>query len=297
MNQIQREPSAPNRDADLGERGSWQIWLRVAALVLAGAGVLLVGIAAMFFFSQHSMIYHPRPYSTGYAHALPQKGIEVEYVLPFGKQTAFYIPGKDAITKRIWVAFCGNASLALDWATMFSDFPDPSAGFLLIDYPGYGRNAGYATIDSTRATANGAFDALTKRLGIDPGGIELGVIGQSLGAAAGLDFGTQHLIHRVVLISPFTTLREEAAYVVGGFLSRLLVENYDNRKNLGEIVRRNPSVRIAIFHGADDTVIPVKMSADLKRNFPSTDFFPIQNADHATVVYLAKDQIVAWMNR
>lgn len=297
MDRIEGEVSAPNRDADLIERHAWWIWLRVTALVLAAAGVLIVGIAAMFFFSQHSMIYHPRPYWPGYADALPQKPAEIEYTVPFGKQTAYYIPAKDAVPKRLWVAFSGNASLALDWAIVFNGFPDKSAGFLLVDYPGYGRNAGYATIDSTRATANAALEALTSRLGIDKDRVELCVLGHSLGAAACLDFGAQHAIQRVVLISPFTTLREEAAYVVGSLLSRVLVENYDNRANLREIVRRNPNVQIAIFHGTDDTVIPIKMGADLKRNFPGADFFPVRNADHATVVYFAKDQIIAWMTR
>ena len=297
MNPIERKTSAPNRDAVSAERGASWIWARVTTVVLAGAGILLVGIAAMVFFNQHSMIYHPRPYSAGYARALPEGGIEIEYNVPFGRQTAFYIPAKEPQPKRLWVAFCGNGSLALDWTGILDYYPDKGAGFLLIDYPGYGRNSGYATIDSTRTTANAAFDALAKRLGIDKDGIEICVLGHSLGAAAGLDFAAQHLIQRMVLISPFTTLREEAAYVVGGLLSRLLVENYDNRENLREIIGRNPNVRIAIFHGTDDTVIPVKMGADLKRNFPSTDYFPVENADHGTVLYLAKDQIIAWMTR
>jgi pimeloyl-ACP methyl ester carboxylesterase len=297
VDRLEKEISAPNRDADSIERRASWIWLRVTAMMLAGLGVLLVGVAAMFYFSQHSLIYHPRPYWSGYEDALPEKPIEVEYTVPFGKQTAYYIPAKGGAPKRLWVVFCGNASLALDWATIFTGYPEKSTGFLLVDYPGYGRNAGYATIDSTRATANAAFDALAKRLGINKDGVELCLLGHSLGAAACLDFGAQYSIQRAVLISPFTTLREEAAYVVGGLLSRVLVENYDNRKNLGEIVRRNSNVRIAIFHGTQDTDIPVRMGADLKRNFPTADFFPIQNADHATVLYVAKDQLIAWMTR
>ena len=298
VNRIESESAAPNHNAKSAsrDRRSW-IWLRVTALLLAGAAILIVGIAAMFLFSQHSMIYHPRPYPSGYERALPANAIQIDYDVPFGRQTAFYVPGKEPLPKRIWAAFCGNGSLALDWTGILADYRKGDDGFLLIDYPGYGRNTGYATIDSTRTTANAAFDALTKRLGIDKDTIEICVLGHSLGAAAGLDFAVQHVIQRVVLISPFTTLREEAAYVVGRLLSRILVENYDNRKNLREIIRRNPNVRIAIFHGTDDTVIPVRMGADLKQNFPTADFFPIRGADHATVIYFAKDRIIAWMTR
>ena len=297
MNRIEREAPSPNWSANSAERNASWVWLRVTAVVLAGVAILIVGVAAMFFFSQHSMIYHPRPYYSGYEHALPVNAVQIDYVVPFGRQTAFYIPGKEPKPKRLWMAFSGNASLALDWTGILSNYPANGDAFLLVDYPGYGRNSGYATIDSTRTTANAALNALTQRLGIDQDGIELGLIGHSLGAAAGLDFGAQHMVHGVVLISPFTTLREEAAYVVGGLLSRVLAENYDNRKNLRAIVRRNPNVRIAIFHGTDDTVIPVRMGADLKQHFPAADFFPIQGADHVTALYLAQDQIIAWMNR
>jgi len=255
-----------------------------------------VAVLSLVFFSQHSMIYHPRPYGPGYAHALPTNGAEIDYFVPFGKQTAYYIPARDPSPKRIWVAFCGNGSLALDWATVFRRYPSTTDGFLLIDYPGYGKNAGYATIDGTRTTANAALSALAKRLDLAEDRIGLCVIGHSLGAAAALDFAVHHPVQRVVLISPFTTLREEAAHVFGP-LARLLVENYDNRQNLRAVFRQNPGVRVAIFHGIQDDLIPVQMGRTLKQEFPAADFFPVEGADHGTVIYFAQDQIIAWMIR
>ena len=62
------------------------------------------------------------------------------------------------------------------------------------------------------------------------------------GAAAG--FGSRVTgsklgpVQRIVLISVFTTLREEAAMVVGGLFSHLLVESYDNRVCLRALSRR-----------------------------------------------------------
>ena len=123
------------------------------------------------------------------------------------------------------------------------------------------------------------------------------IIGHSLGAAAALDFAAHRVTERAVLISPFTTLREEAAHVMGGPLSHLLVENYDNRQNLRAVLRKNPNAQIAIFHGTADELIPVQMGRALKQEFPSIEFFPIEGADHGTVVRFAKDKIIAWMNR
>ena len=224
------------------------------------------------------MIYHPRPYRGAYLKALPLNGQQIDYVLPFGRQAAYYISGNGPAPKRIWIAFCGNGSVALDWTGMLRAYPPNGDGFLLVDYPGYGRNAGYATIDSTRATANAALDALTKKIGIGEDRLELCVIGHSLGAAAALDFAAHHSVQRVILISPFTTLREEAARIVGP-LARLLVENYDNRENLRTMFQHNPNARAAIFHGTRDDLIPIQMGRKLKDEFPRIDFFPIEGAN------------------
>src|SRR3954452_18121238 len=279
----------------LKERHRWR-WIRVPLTSMAIAGIVIVAVLAWVYFSQHSMLYHPRPYRGAYLKALPPNGQQIDYVLPFGKQAAYYIPGTGPVPQRIWIAFCGNGSLALDWTGLLRAYPSNGDGFLLVDYPGYGRNSGYATIESTRATANAALDALTKRIGVGEDRLELCVIGHSLGAAAALDFAAHHSIQRVVLISPFTTLREEAAHVFGP-LARLLVENYDNRQNLRTILQRNPNARVAIFHGTDDTLIPIEMGWQLKELFAKSDFFPVQGADYDNVVYLAQDEIIAWMNR
>jgi hypothetical protein len=47
---------------------------------------------ALIYFKQHSMVYHLRPYGARYAQALPANGKKILYTLPFGRETAFYIP-------------------------------------------------------------------------------------------------------------------------------------------------------------------------------------------------------------
>jgi pimeloyl-ACP methyl ester carboxylesterase len=271
--------------------------LRWCLGLAAAVVVLIFAVVAVIYFRQHSMIYHPRPYDASYTHALPSNGVEINYTLPAGKQTAYYIPGREQLPKRLWVAFCGNGSLALDWTTILRGYPDNGDAFLLVDYPGYGKNAGYATTDSTRAGADAALRALTERLYVTEEQLTLCTIGHSLGSAVALDFAAHHRVQRVVAIAAFTTLREEAATVVGGRLSRLLIENYDNRASLREVAKRNPGARIAIFHGVDDGDIPVRMGRELAKEFPFAEFFAIEEADHVSVLTLAKARIIDWMNR
>jgi pimeloyl-ACP methyl ester carboxylesterase len=258
--------------------------------------LLLIGVSILYF-RQHSMVYHPRAYDESYAYALPGDGIEINYTVSGAKYTAFYLPGGKQPPKRIWLAFCGNGSLALDWTSILRDYPWNGNAFLLIDYPGYGKNGGYATIASTRASAEAALKALADRLHRTEDQLMLCSIGHSLGSAVALDFAARHKIERVVLISPFTTLREEAATLVGGWISRLLIESYDNRANLTKTRERNPNAQVAIFHGTDDDVIPVRMGRELARDFPFVEFFAVENADHVSVLNHAHDKIIAWMDR
>ena len=106
------------------------------------------------------MVYHPRAYDESYAYAFPADGVEIKYTVATAKYCAYYLPGSAPSPKRLWLAFCGNGSLALDWTTILREYPYNGDAFLLIDYPGYGKNGGYATIASTRASADAALKTL-----------------------------------------------------------------------------------------------------------------------------------------
>ncbi|PYK66344.1 MAG: hypothetical protein DME45_12790 [Verrucomicrobia bacterium] len=267
---------------------------------LAAVCLSFFALVAVIYLKQHSMVYHPRLYDESYVQALPPGGEEISYTMPFGKQTAFYVPARNdgRLPTRLWVAFCGNGSLALDWTTILAGYPNSNDAFLLVDYPGYGKCQGYASIASTRASSDAALNTLAKRLGLSREELEprLCTIGHSLGSAVAIDFAGRHRVQRVVAISTFTTLREEAAGIIGGPLSHLLIESYDNRSGITEIRKRNPEAKIAIFHGTDDEVIPVRMGRELTQRFPFIDFFPVEGADHVGVLSDAHDKIIRWMN-
>jgi pimeloyl-ACP methyl ester carboxylesterase len=273
------------------------LFARKIIRAVAGICLLLLAALAILYFRQHSMVYHPRPYDESFAYAFPADGVEINYTVATAKYCAYYIPSSAPLPKRLWLAFCGNGSLALDWTTILREHPYNGDAFLLIDYPGYGKNGGYATIASTRASVDAALRALTERLRTDEDHLTFCAIGHSLGAAVALDFATHHPVQKVVLIAPFTTLREEAATMLGGWIARLLIESYDNRANLVEVIKRNPAARIAIFHGTRDQVIPVRMGRELAREFPFVEFFAVKDADHVSVLNHAHDKIIDWMSR
>jgi pimeloyl-ACP methyl ester carboxylesterase len=265
-------------------------------LVIVGAFV------ALLLFAQHSLIYHPRRYADGFERLLPAGTMQLEYRTDAGKQLAFYLPPRSgaALPRNVWVTFSGNASVALDWLVLAERSRARDDAFLLIDYPGYGRSEGRASIASTRASADRAITTLAERLQISGDELRsrLNVVGLSLGAAAALRFAGDHPVHRVALIAPFTTLREVAAALFTRPISWLLLENYDNRARIAELALRNPPPRVAIFHGTADTLIPATMGRELAESAPEiVEFFPIEGGTHDTVFSVAADQIVAWMSR
>ena len=272
--------------------------LRMCAVILG----FVFAATAFLYFRQHSMIYHPYAYPPNYAQKLPPDAIELHFKTIAGKQTAFYLPrgAGEQLPQRLWVAFCGNASLALDWTDLIARDRKDGDAFLLIDYPGYGRSEGYVNIVTTRAAADNALDALAIHLRVKKEQLELhlNTIGHSLGTAVALDFARRYFVQRIILIAVFTTLREEGATVVGSSLSHLLVENYDNRAALRELLQRSPPPHVIIFHGTEDNVIPVRMGRELAEMFSSfVTFHPIPSADHVNVLNLAETEILGAMNQ
>ena len=247
------------------------------------------------------LIYHPRPYGANYRQLLAGGLIELPFMTRAGRQTAFYVPSHNRVNvpDRIWVVFCGNGSLALDWLPLIARDQNPGDAFLLIDYPGYGQSKGWPSIANTRSAADGAIIALAARLGVEPKALEprLDAIGHSLGAAVALDFATHHSqVRRIILLAPFTSLREEAAIYIGSPLSRLLKENFDNRAALRQLAQRQPPPRIVIFHGLQDGIIPSGMGRELAAEFPAfITFRGIPEAGHNTVVAAAEDEILRLM--
>src|SRR4051794_41134027 len=96
-----------------GLRTVRRCWIiRIARVVI----VALLGAIALLYFRQHDLVYHPRPYDAEFAK--PLAGVlELRFASVAGEQSAFYVPrdSGDALPERLWVAFSGNGSLALEW--------------------------------------------------------------------------------------------------------------------------------------------------------------------------------------
>lgn len=275
--------------------------IKITLAVFVGCGILVVLL-------QNRVIYHPTAYAEGEVdgHVAEAGVVRLPYATEGGRQEAYWIirGGADVqvpLPDRVWLVFSGNAAQALDWVDFLDLYRGPQAGFLLIDYPGYGVCEGKPSPAAILESATGAVAALGRHLECDetrdlrP---RLAVLGQSLGAAAGLQAAVHFGIKRVVLISPFTTLVELARRTVGPVYSRLIRHRWDNAASLAGLLRDGSDVRVSILHGAEDQLIPPSMSQRLAEQYPgriALELLP--GLGHNDINYGASERIVASLAR
>jgi alpha-beta hydrolase superfamily lysophospholipase len=267
-------------------------------LSLAGFTVLM---AAGLYFFQHAMIYHPVPYGPGFEMAARGIVEEIPFQTAQGRQVALYVaPRKDphAPPARLWMMFHGNGAQAFDHTDLIPDVEDPEAGFLLIDYPGYGHCEGTAWSWTILESSEGALEALAARVQAPRAALErdIRLFGVSLGCACALQMAVRLHPRRVVLVSPFTSIRDMARLTVGWPLCLLTRDGYDNRARLRELVQRPDPPRVVIFHGSADDIVPVGHGRELASLAPAAiEYIEIENGDHNYILDSARARILAVM--
>lgn len=261
--------------------------------------LVVVSIVVLLLVAQDKLIYHPRPYRE--AEISSYKQVQpLAYSTSQGRQQCYYVPARSGAAhpqSPLWVVFSGNGSRALDWMELVKAYPSDQDAFLLIDYPGYGACAGHPSSQNIQESANAALGALAAQFKVPVEELQprLKVLGHSLGAANALAFASAHPVSRVVLIAPFSSLRDMARRTVGWPLCNLLRDNFDNRARMQEITQRTTVPAVEILSGTEDEVIPFTMGRELAGISPKVHFEAVEAAGHNDILMLAESRIFAAM--
>jgi pimeloyl-ACP methyl ester carboxylesterase len=232
-----------------------------AALITA---FLYVGLCALAFFSQRSLIYFPQPRSNRAAEimTLPSSAGPIMVTIQSAE-------GPDAV-----VYFGGNAEdVSLDLPDFSSTFPNTA--IYLLHYPGYGGSAGHPTEKSITAAAFALFDAVHAQHA------NVILIGRSLGTGVAIHVASQRPVARLVLVTPYDSLLDVAEQHYPFLPNRLLMlDKYDSWKYAPQV-----TVPVKIIVAGDDEVIPGTSTERLRTRFKEgiVSYVTIPSVGHNTI--------------
>lgn len=147
---------------------------------------------------------------------------------------------------------------------------------LIYDYPGFGHSTGVPGEQACYASAVSAYDWLTKSKQIPPQDIIL--MGQSLGSAMACELATKCEHKALVLLSPFTSIRDLGQELVPIFpVKWIMSHHYDN---LGKL--KDYHKPLLIGHSTADEVIPFHHGQQLFESSTSVEkhFYKIEGERH-----------------
>jgi uncharacterized protein len=98
----------------------------------------------------------------------------------------------------------------------------------------------------------------------------------------------------VILVSPFTTMRELAAKTVGSLPAQILRHHYDNIAAIAAWrANRGPDDQVVIFHGSADELIPLSMAQELAERFPDcVRLQRVDGGDHNGILLTIRDTLL-----
>lgn len=144
----------------------------------------------------------------------------------------------------------GNSGNLCDWVHAVDRFVWAGYHVLLVDYRGYGRSEGVPTEHGLYLDVEAAWDWLEARFA--PSGLQLYVLGKSLGTGVATHLAAKHPMAGLILDSPFTSMREVVA-LHSKPLPRLLVPKMFESLSKADKINA-PTL---ILHGDEDALIPV----------------------------------------
>ena len=257
--------------------------------------LILVGAPLLLLLFQGRIIYHPRGYDAAVLRGV--EAVPLRYTTAQGTQVAWMAPVRHGTPEHVWLVFCGNGTVALDFDRYFSEAGLAQDGFVLFDYPSYGQSEGSPSPATIQASIQALVPAVAAQLGLTVEVLKprLHVFGHSLGCAAALMAMETHGIKTGVLVAPFTRMLDMSRRSVGFPLCCLLRHRFDNVAAL-ERLHNAGGVRLKVFHGVADEVIPFAMGQELAERFPDMIAFEaVPGAHHNDIIDSERQRIQAAM--
>ncbi len=258
------------------------------ARIAAAATVILFFLGmAMVFDPLGKLIFFPDDYLVSTPKELGLDYEDVDLRTSDGGRThAWLIPGPREEIVLWFHGNAGNISHRLDNIRLLHDRVGVS--ILIVDYGGYGDSDGDPSERRMYADARAA-----RSFVVDRGFPTEAVIyfGRSLGSAVALDLALEHPPAKLILETPFESIRAMAATLVPPALARLVPQRFDNLSKIAEL-----RVPVLFIHGDYDAIVPIDHGRALFAEAAEPKhFYEIHSATHNdTYIVGGEDYFAAW---
>jgi len=249
------------RDTIAGSRltsGATDSFARQAAvatlktLLLIGA-VVYLGIVALMYFAQRSLMYFPETLRTAPTQAGLPQAEEVVLDTADGERVIVWhiAPRGD---QPVVLYFHGNGGALRYRVDRYRALTEDGTGLVLLSYRGYGGSSGRPSESGLIEDARAAYAFAAQRYPM----ARLVLWGESLGTGVAVAIAAEKAgeknVARVVLEAPFASAVSVAASVYPFVPVRFLMKDQFR----SDLRIRNVTVPVLIVHGDRDTVIPIE---------------------------------------
>jgi fermentation-respiration switch protein FrsA (DUF1100 family) len=216
--------------------------------ILAFLAVGYVGVVALLYLAQRSLMYFPdtrrlSPASLGLPHAE-----EVTLTSADGVRViVWHVPPREGMPVVIY--FQGNGG-GLDLrAERFKKLTADGTGLVALNYRGYGGSEGRPNEAGIILDAKAAYDFAAERYGAD----RIMPWGESLGTGVAVALAAEKPVARVILESPYTSITDVAASIYWFVPVRLLLtDSFRSDERIAGV-----TVPVLVVHGERDTVVRI----------------------------------------
>jgi uncharacterized protein len=245
-------------------------WKRVRVVI--GVLLALYGTAAAVTYGCQRLAIFPAP---GEVRRPALDGASVVEIAGSAGGTVFALHVPAPAGAPTVVHFHGTGEQLADVVYLARALRDGGVGVFAVEYPGYGlARGGTASEAAIYEAADAALAHLRGPLGVPNERVVLQ--GQSLGSGVAAEMAARGHGSRLVLISPYTSIREMVGRFVPFLPSRLVCRDpFDTEAKAPAI-----AVPVLIVHGSDDALIPVGMGRRLAKIFPRATLEVLEGAHH-----------------
>jgi uncharacterized protein len=211
---------------------------------------LYVGVAAVLYLTQRSLMYFPETVHTTPAQAGLPEAEEVPLTASDGARiTAWHVAPRE--DKPVIVYFHGNGGALHYSVARFRALVDSGIGLVALEYRGYGGNPGSPSERGLIADGEAAYAFAAAHYPVK----RIVFWGQSLGSGVAVVVAAEKPVGRVILEAPFTSAVAVASIRYWYMPVRLLMKDqFHSDRRIEKI-----TAPLLILHGVHDQVVPFAM--------------------------------------